>query len=261
MKIPYYQINAFTRVPYGGNPAGVCVLDQWLPDADLQIIARENGLSETAFFLRQRGGYGLRWFTPKMEVDLCGHATLASAYAIFNYIEPRITQVEFVTRGGQLGVKRQGDLLVMDFPARTLGSADSPDALIRALGAMPKEVLLGRDYVAIFDRQDEIEALSPDMEQLACLECLGICVTAPGREADFVSRFFAPRAGIEEDPVTGSAHSSLIPYWAKRLGRQSLRALQLSARGGELFCEDRGERVGIAGYAVLYLEGLIHYQL
>lgn len=258
MKIPYYQINAFTRSLSGGNPAGVCVLDAWLPDATLQGIAAENNLSETAFFLRQRGGYGLRWFTPTIEVDLCGHATLASAYAIFNYIDPKATHIVFATQGGQLTVERRDDLISMDFPAWTLRPVDPPDALIEGLGAVPKEVLLGRDYLAVFDTQEQIEALTPDGEHLALLACLGICVTAPGRDVDFVSRFFAPRAGIAEDPVTGSAHSSLIPYWSQCLGKRELHALQLSKRGGELFCEARGERVGIAGHAVLYLEGLIH---
>ena len=258
MQIPYYQINAFTRSMTGGNPAGVCVLDAWLPDATLQAIAAENSLSETAFFLRQRGGYGLRWFTPTVEVDLCGHATLASAYAIFKYIDPKAGNIVFATQGGQLSVVRQGELISMDFPAWTLKRVDAPDALIQGLGVTPKEVWLGRDYIAVFDSQDQIAGLQPEVEHLSHLDCLGICTTAPGQDADFVSRFFAPRAGIAEDPVTGSVHASLIPYWAQRLGKPKLRALQLSSRGGELFCEARGERVGIAGHAVLYLEGLIH---
>jgi PhzF family phenazine biosynthesis protein len=258
MQIPYYQINAFTRSVSGGNPAGVCVLDTWLPDATLQAIAAENGLSETAFLLRQHDGYGLRWFTPTVEVDLCGHATLASAYAIFNYIDPKAGNIVFATRGGRLTVERHGDLISMDFPAWTLQPVDAPDALIKGLGVTPKEVWRGRDYVAVFDTQDRIEALQPQADWLARLDCMGICATAPGRDADFVSRFFAPRAGIPEDPVTGSVHSSLIPYWSQRLGKAQLRALQLSRRGGELFCQARGERVGIAGHAVLYLEGLIH---
>jgi PhzF family phenazine biosynthesis protein len=258
MKIPYYQINAFTHSLNGGNPAGVCVLDTWLPDVTLQTIAAENNLSETAFFLRQRGGYGLRWFTPTVEVDLCGHATLASAYAIFSYIEPKAIKILFATQGGQLSVTRRDALLSMDFPAWLLQPATAPDELVRGLGVAPQAVLRGRDIVAVFDSQDQVEALTPNLEQLARLDCLGICVTAPGREVDFVSRFFAPRAGIAEDPVTGSAHSSLIPYWSQRLGKRELHARQLSKRGGELFCEARGERVGIAGHAVLYLEGLIH---
>ncbi len=258
MKIPYYQINAFTRSLSGGNPAGVCVLDTWLPDTTLQAIAAENDLSETAFFLRQRGGYGLRWFTPVLEVDLCGHATLASAYVIFNYVDPKADNIVFATRSGQLTVVRQGELISMDFPAWTLQPAETPDALIKGLGAAPKEVFLGRNMLAVFDSQDQIEALHPEVDSLARLDCMRICATAPGREVDFVSRFFAPRAGIPEDPVTGSAHSSLIPYWSRRLGKPQLHALQLSQRGGELFCEARGERVGIAGHAILYLEGLIH---
>ena len=257
MKIPYYQINAFTRSLTGGNPAGVCVLDAWLPDATLQAIAAENNLSETAFILRQRGDYGLRWFTPIVEVDLCGHATLASAYAIFNYIDPKADNIVFATQSGQLTVQRHDELVSMDFPAWRLRQIDAPDALIKGLGATPNEVLLGRDYVAVFDTQEQVEALTPDNEHLARLDCLGICATAPGRDVDFVSRFFAPRAGIAEDPVTGSVHSSLIPYWSQRQDKRDLHALQLSKRGGELFCQARGERVGIAGYAVLYLEGLI----
>lgn len=258
MKIPYYQINAFTRCMAGGNPAGVCVLKEWLPDATMQAIAAENGLSETAFFQRQQGGYGLRWFTPTVEVDLCGHATLASAYAIFTYIDPKADNIIFSTHGGQLTVVRQGELISMDFPAWPLQWVEAPAALIKGLGATPKEVWRGRDYIAVFDSQEQVAQLQPQVEPLSHLDCLGICVTAPGKDADFVSRFFAPRAGIAEDPVTGSVHSSLIPYWSQRLGKEELHALQISKRGGELFCQARGERVGIAGHAVLFLEGLIH---
>ncbi len=258
MKIPYYQINAFTRSMTGGNPAGVCVLEDWLPDATMQTIAAENGLSETAFFQRQQGSYGLRWFAPAVEVDLCGHATLASAYAIFTYIDPKADNIIFSTHAGQLTVVRQGELISMDFPAWSLQRVDAPAALINGLGATPKEVWRGRDYIAVFDSQEQIAQLQPQVESLTHLDCLGNCVTAPGKDADFVSRFFAPRAGIEEDPVTGSAHSSLIPYWSQLLGNETLHALQISKRGGELFCQARGERVGIAGHAVLFLEGLIH---
>ena len=258
MNIPYYQINAFTRSMTGGNPAGVCVLDAWLPDVTLLAIAAENGLSETAFILRQRNGYGLRWFTPTVEVDLCGHATLASAHAIFNYIEPKIMQIVFATQSGPLTVERHGELLSMDFPALALQQVDAVDALSKGLGAAPKEVRLGRHYVAVFESQDQIETLLPQGEHLARLDRVGICVTAPGRDVDFVSRYFTTRAGLTEDPVTGSTHSSLIPYWSQRLGKRELLARQLSNRGGELYCAARGERVGIAGLAVLCLEGVIH---
>ncbi len=258
MKISYFHVDAFTRRPFAGNPAGVCMLkDTWPPDELLQGIASENNLSETAFVLPYTGGYHLRWFTPKVEVDLCGHATLAAAFVLFNYFDHAGEVIQFASRSGPLAVERQGDMLVLDFPSRPLQPCVAPDTLIHGLGRMPIEVLRARDCCAVFATPEEVANLQPDLAQLNDLDCLGVIVTAPGRDVDFVSRFFAPRVGIAEDPVTGSAHCSLVPYWSQRLGKRYLTARQLSARGGELFCEDLGERVKIGGYAVAYLRGEI----
>jgi predicted PhzF superfamily epimerase YddE/YHI9 len=260
MKIPLYVIDAFTRQVFGGNPAAVCPLEDWLGDAEMQSIARENNLSETAFFVRHGDRYELRWFTPTVEVDLCGHATLASGYVVFNYLERERDAVSFETRrSGTLTVSREGEQLALDFPARRAAPCRAPAELIAGLGARPRDVLLARDYLAVYATEAEVRGLQPDFRLLAKLDCLGIIVTAEGRgETDFVSRFFAPGAGIDEDPVTGSAHCTLIPYWAEKLGKQKLHALQVSERGGELFCEDRGERVRMAGHAVRYSEGFLY---
>jgi PhzF family phenazine biosynthesis protein len=255
MKIPYYHIDAFTSLPFAGNPAGVCPLETWLPDATLQKIAAENNLSETAFFVLAGDHYELRWFTPAVEVDLCGHATLASGYVLTRYLGYKGEVIRFESKSGTLLVERQGNILTLDFPSRPGEKQTTPDALVKGLGAQPQEVYLARDYLAVFPSQADILAIQPDQEQLALLECLGIIVTAPGEGVDFVSRFFAPRAGIPEDPVTGSSHCTLIPYWARRLGKTKLNARQLSARGGELFCSLVDERVKIGGQAVTYLKG------
>jgi PhzF family phenazine biosynthesis protein len=257
MHIPIYQIDAFTSHVFGGNPAAVCPLERWLDDATLQAIAAENNLSETAFFIPQGDGYALRWFTPTTEVDLCGHATLASAFVIFSDLDPARVAVTFATRSGDLTVRRDGDLIVMDFPTLAPEPCAAPDALLAGLGAAPREVSVAMDYLAVYDSEEQVRALRPDMALLARLDRRGVIATAPGASADFVSRFFAPGAGILEDPVTGSAHCMLIPYWSQRLGKQRLRALQVSARGGELFCEDRGARVSIAGRAARFLQGTI----
>jgi PhzF family phenazine biosynthesis protein len=257
MNLRMFQIDAFTDRLFGGNPAAVCPLDRWLDDALMQAIAAENNLAETAFFVPNGAEYGLRWFTPTTEVDLCGHATLASAWVVFNELAPERQSVTFSTRSGDLVVRRDGERLVMDFPARPGRPCAPPQALIDALGHAPKAVFAADDYMAVFASEDEVLALRPDMRTLAQLDRRGVIVTALSTRADFVSRFFAPRAGIPEDPVTGSAHCTLVPYWSARLGKQQLRALQVSARGGELFCEDRGERIIIAGHAVKYLEGTI----
>lgn len=261
MKLDIYQIDAFTGRVFAGNPAAVCPLppvpSPWPADELLQGIAAENNLSETAFFRREDDAYALRWFTPASEVDLCGHATLASAYVIFNYLDKNAARVRFSTQSGVLEVERDGDLLRMDFPSRAGRPVKDSRSVASALGREPAELLLARDYLAIYASQADVVALTPDMRQL---EALGVCVIAsgPGDGADCVSRFFAPHIGIPEDPVTGSAHCTLVPYWAERLGRRSLHCRQLSRRGGELFCEARGERVAIAGRAVLYLRGEIH---
>ena len=258
MSIPYYQVDAFTSCLFCGNPAGVCLLAGWLPDATMQSIAAENNLSETAFVVQRGGFFDLRWFTPAVEVDLCGHATLAAAHVIYEHLGWREGNVQFQTRSGQLTVERNEDLLTLDFPARPASVCDAPRELMEGLGAKPVLVAKSRDYLVVFDSEDDVHGLRPDMGKLMQLDCLGVIVTAPGKACDFVSRFFAPRAGVAEDPVTGSAHCTLIPYWAERLGRSKLRALQISKRGGELFCEHRGERVGIGGRAVTYSTGFLH---
>ena len=255
MRIPIYQVDAFTREPFRGNPAAVCPLERWLDDETLQAVAAENNLSETAFFVGERGRYDLRWFTPGLEVDLCGHATLASAHILFGVLEPDLEEVVFSTRSGPLTVRRRDDRLAMDFPSRP-GTPQPPSRdLIEGLGVEPEAVLLARDTMAVLRTEEEVRGLKPAMDALSRVESLGIIATAPGRGADFVSRFFAPRAGVPEDPVTGAAHCTLVPYWAERLGKASLRAFQVSRRGGELFCEQRGDRVVIAGHAVTCLEG------
>ena len=257
MRLPLYQVDAFTGRVFAGNPAAVCPLERWLDEATMQAIAAENNLSETAFFVRAEGGYDIRWFTPLQEMDLCGHATLASGFVVFHHLDPAARAVTFRSRSGPLEVTRDGERLGLDFPARPPSACPRPAAIDQALGLPPREVLRARDYLSVFESEAEVRALAPRMEQVAALDALGVIVTAPGRDADFVSRFFAPRAGVPEDPVTGSAHCTLIPYWAARLGRKKLHALQVSRRGGELWCEDRGERVLIAGRAVRYLEGAI----
>ena len=257
MRAPIYQVDAFTTAVFGGNPAAVVVVDRWLPDATLQAIAAENNLAETAFVIPQPEVSPLRWFTPMVEMDLCGHATLATAYVLFTYHRPEETLVRFSTRSGQLAVSRDGSSLCLDFPARPGTPIDISDALTVALGARPREVLRARDLLAIFDTEADITALRPRFDHIAALDAFGVIVSAPGRDVDFVSRFFAPGAGIPEDPVTGSAHCTLVPYWSARLGRRKLTAKQLSARQGDLVCELRGDRVAIAGGAVEYLRGEI----
>ncbi len=258
MHLPLYQLDAFTGRLFAGNPAAVCPLEEWPADTVLQSIAMENNLSETAFFSGREGSYRLRWFTPSSEIDLCGHATLASACVIFRYLEPALSRAEFQTRSGILTVEKQGDLLAMDFPARPADPCSLPEALAAGLGVVPLQVLRSRDYMAVLDSEETVRGLRPRMEELVKLDCTGIIATAPGRESDFVSRFFAPRVGVPEDPVTGSSHCTLIPYWSERLGKKDLHSLQVSPRGGELFCTDLGNRVRIAGRAVTYLEGIIH---
>jgi len=258
MLVPLYQVDAFTSRLFAGNPAAVCPLDGWLEDQTLQAIAAENNLSETAYFVKRGDRYHLRWFTPTLEVDLCGHATLAAAFVILNYLDPSRDAVAFDTLSGELVVRRDGGLLSMDFPSRPPVACEAPPKLTEALGIAPQAVLASRDLMAVFDTEDEVRSLSPRMDVLAQLDAFAVIVTAPGKDVDFVSRFFAPRAGIDEDPVTGSAHSTLTPYWSKRLNKPQLHALQVSRRGGELWCEDRSGRVIIKGNAVLYLEGAIH---
>ena len=258
MLIPYFEVAAFTKRHFAGNPAGVCFLSEWLPDAQLQAIAAENNLPETAFVIEREDYFDLRWLTPTVEVDLCGHATLASAHVLFHHLGRAGGTVRFQSRSGELTVTRVQDRLVLDFPSQPVSSCEAPEELTQGLRAQPKSVWKGPDYLAVFDREKDITVLAPDFEMLTQLDARGTIATAPGNNCDFVSRFFAPQSGIPEDPVTGSTHCALIPYWSKRLGKRTLSARQLSKRGGELFCEDRGERVGIGGNAVTYVEGKLH---
>ena len=257
MKLRQYQVDAFARRLFEGNPAAVCPLDEWLDDAVLQAIATENNLSETAFFVPNGQGYDLRWFTPAAEVDLCGHATLATAYVLFEYLGYAGAALTFNTRSGALTVRRQDGLLIMDFPADMPESCEAPPELVEGLGKRPAEVLAAADYIAVFDNEATIRGLEPDFGRLRRIRRRGVCVTAPGDEVDFVSRFFAPRFGIDEDPVTGSAHCQLTPYWAARFDQTRLRARQISQRGGDVLCELHGDRVRLAGSAVLFAEGTI----
>ena len=261
MRLPIYQVDAFTDAVFAGNPAAVVPLESWLPDATLQAIAAENNLAETAFFVRGGGSCELRWFTPLVEVDLCGHATLASAIVIATVLEPGRERFAFATRqAGELTVTREGERFILDFPVRPAAPLTPPPDLLTALGGpAPAAVLAGRDYLVVYDDPAVVRDLAPDMARLATLDRFAVSVTAPGEDrVDFVSRFFAPAQGIPEDPVTGSAHCTLIPYWAERLGKTVLSARQVSARGGNLACELAGDRVKIGGTAVLYLEGAIH---
>jgi PhzF family phenazine biosynthesis protein len=258
MELRLYQVDAFTDRLFGGNPAAVCPLDSWLPDEVMQRIAAENNLAETAFYVRSDRGFRIRWFTPTVEVDLCGHATLASAYVAFHYDKFPGDVVEFASKSGPLKVKREGDLLVLDFPADTVEPVSVPQMLIEALGREPIETYKGKtDYLVIYGVEDHVATLQPDLVDLAMVPARGIIVSAPGRQVDFVSRFFAPQVGVPEDPVTGSAHTTLTPYWSARLGKCELTAMQLSKRQGRLTCRLAGSRVEIAGRAVPYLKGTI----
>lgn len=265
MKLRLYQVDAFADRLFSGNPAAVCPLDgdleagqTWLPDSQMQQIAAENNLAETAFYIRSGKRHAIRWFTPACEVDLCGHATLATGYVVFAYDEYQGDTVEFASRSGVLRVRREGDLLVLNFPADPVRPAQAGERLVRAIGREPGECYQGRtDCLLVYANEEQVAALSPDFGELAQVPARGIIATAPGREVDFVSRFFGPQVGVNEDPVTGSAHTTLTPFWAARLGKLELTARQLSKRGGSLRCRVAGDRVEIAGRAVPYLEGTI----
>ena len=257
MNIPIYQVDAFTAKIFGGNPAAVCPLEEWLPDDIMQAIGEENNLSETAFFLRRGDGFEIRWFTPKIEIELAGHPTLAAAHVFFQHLGYSEPQISFHSKSGDLRASRKDGLIFLDFPAFDPRPVGLPEALVKGLGRRPAEVLKGRDYFAVFASEAEVLGIEPDFVELSKLDCLGIIVTAKGDKSDFVSRFFAPRAGVLEDPVTGSAHTLLIPYWALRLGKNVLHAFQVSKRRGELFCEYRGDRVFIGGRAVTFFQGRI----
>jgi PhzF family phenazine biosynthesis protein len=259
MTIPIYQADAFTDRLFGGNPAAICPLDEWLTDETMQQIAIENNLAETAFFVKNETGYKLRWFTPEYEIDLCGHATLASAHILFTQLGYKEDEIHFETvKAGTLIVKRDRDKYAMDFPSRPPINIEAPIGLVEALGEkQPLEVLRSRDYFLVYGSEDDIRDIAPDFFALSKMDTVGVIVTAPGKDVDFVSRFFAPGAGIPEDPVTGSAHCNLIPYWAEKLNKTKLHAYQISARKGELWCELKGDRVLMSGKAVTYLKGEI----
>jgi len=259
MKLPLYWVDAFTSRVFAGNPAAVVPLERWLDDALLQRIAFENGLSETAFFVSTGADrFHLRWMTPGAEVDLCGHATLAAAFTLFTQLGCAGERITFESRSGPLHVRRLPDgKIELDFPSRPATPMTPPTALLQGLGATPAHYAQAQANLAVFRTAAEVRALRPDFAALATLEQYGTIATAPGEDCDFVSRFFAPRVGVPEDPVTGSAHCVLTPYWAARLGKTKLHARQISARGGELWCELAGDRVKLAGQAVLYLRGEI----
>lgn len=259
MKIPIYQVDAFCSEVFSGNPAAVCLLDSWIDERQLQSIAAENNLSETAFLVRNDKGFDIRWFTPAIEVDLCGHATLASAFVLFTFRKWPEEKIYFETRkSGQLIVIKSGDLLEMDFPSRPVHRLTDPIGLKEALNVSPVAIWgSAEDILVVLDSEKAVREIKPDFNALGRIDCRGIIVTARGDHSDFVSRFFAPRVGIQEDPVTGSAHCVLIPYWAHELGKKNLHAFQVSKRGGELFCVHAGDRVKISRRAVLYLEGTI----
>ncbi|HEX4809906.1 MAG TPA: PhzF family phenazine biosynthesis protein [Bryobacteraceae bacterium] len=259
MELPIYKVDAFTSAVFAGNPAAVCPLREWLPDETLQAIANENNLAETAYFVPAGDRFHLRWFTPAVEVDLCGHATLASAYVLFEALGHGGEAISFDTKSGELTVRRKGDLLEMDFPSRPPAQVDIHNGLTKSLGGLPVEVLAARDYLVRYHSEAEVRALEPDMEALKHIDRFAVIATAPGEHCDFVSRFFAPGKGVPEDPVTGSAHCTLIPYWAEELGKDTFIARQVSRRGGELYCHLAGGRVRIAGRAALFLKGTIFF--
>jgi PhzF family phenazine biosynthesis protein len=257
MKLPIYQVDAFTGQLFSGNPAAVIFSEAGLPPETMQSIAAENNVPETAFVVTGGESHPIRWFTPTVEVDLCGHATLAAAHVLFNHLGWS-SGVSFSSKSGPLYVRKEGEILYLDFPADSIQPVEPPHPLIGGLGVKPVETYRGRDdYMAVLDSEETILALCPDMALLSEAPARGVIMTAPGHDVDFVSRFFAPRSGIPEDPVTGSAHTTLTPYWSRRLAKSHLRAKQISKRGGELVCIDLGQRIEIGGRAVTYLVGEI----
>lgn len=258
MELMIYQVDAFSAQPFAGNPAAVCLLETWLADDVLQNIAAENNLSETAFVGPGADGMVIRWFTPTAEMKLCGHATLAAASVLFTHGAVEGDALVFESASGPLAVRQLEDgRLEMDFPAWPGRQLEVTPGIAQTLGAMPREFWLAGYYLAVFDTEDEVRALRPDMKRVSQLDLTGLIVTAPGDDCDFVSRFFAPRVGVPEDPVTGSAHCALAPYWKKRLNKRSLHARQVSRRGGELWCETDGDRVRIAGHTAQFMSGVI----
>ncbi|MFM7196014.1 MAG: PhzF family phenazine biosynthesis protein [Bacteroidota bacterium] len=260
MELPIYQVDAFTGNLFSGNPAAVCPLVQWLPDTVMQQIAMENNLAETAFVVPEDDGYAIRWFTPIVEVDLCGHATLASAWVLFNKTGYSGTTIKFRSlRSGILTVTRSGELLTLDFPSDPVTEVVIDEQLTGCFQFEPVRIYRGKsDFLFEFNSESEIKLLKPVLARIAALQTRGVIATAPGDTVDMVSRFFGPACGVDEDPVTGSAHTTLTPFWASRLEKNNLVANQLSARGGELFCTYRGDRTEISGKAVLYMQGILY---
>lgn len=261
MKLPIYIVDAFTSKVFNGNPAAVCPLESWLDDNVMQNIAMENNLSETAFFVKENDHYKIRWMTPTVEIPLCGHATLASSFIIFNYFEKDKNEIKFQSKSGELIITRKNDLITLNFPANKPEPIETPKEIINALKATPKETLFNKSYLAIFDSEEEIREMKPDIRALKNIYKMGIIISAKGNNSDFVSRFFIPSAGIDEDPVTGFAHTLLTPYWSEKLNKKELHAFQVSQRGGELFLKDLDDRANISGQAVLYSEGSIFLDL
>ena len=257
MNLKIFQVDAFASAVFEGNPAAVVPLAGWLDDWLLQAIAMENNLSETAFFVADEDGFRLRWFTPEAEVDLCGHATLGAAHVLFEHLDHPGDEIRFNSNSGELRVSRQGNWLCLDFPAVASKPCQTPADLVEGLGKTPQQVLAGTDYLAVFDSPEIVAALEPDFSRLARLDRRGVIATAPGKDCDFVSRCFYPALAVNEDPVTGSAHCQLAPFWASRLGRTDLTARQLSRRGGEIHCQLRDQRVLLHGHAATYLKGTI----
>ena len=257
MKLNIYHIDAFAEKQFEGNPAAVVPLDKWLPDSVMQAIAEENNLSETAFFVPSEDGYHIRWFTPVKEVKLCGHATLASAYVLFNILGCKEDVLSFESLSGVLLVSKTDNLLTLDFPVKPPEACSTPASLTTGLGKVPLECLKHDDYIAVFENEEDVLSITPSHEALKQLDLRGVIATAPSSEFDFIVRFFAPKYGIPEDPVTGSAYTQLIPYWAGKLGKSKLQVKQVSSRGGKLLCELNGDRVLISGSAVTYMAGCV----
>lgn len=260
MELDLYQIDTFTDRPFQGNPAAVIPLEMWPPDNIMQSIAEENNLSETAFFVPTGKGFHIRWYTPKTEVDLCGHATLAAAYVLFNILGYKKDKITFNSKTGTLTVLQKDDWLIMDFPAQPPVPSNVPDEIVKAFGKVPIECLRSEDHIVVFETERDILAMKPEIDYLKKLDLRGTVITARSSQYDFVSRFFAPKYGIDEDPVTGSAHTQLIPYWAQKLDKTKMKAKQVSRRGGEIVCELHEDRVLISGKAIKFLEGKIEFK-
>lgn len=261
MSLSLYVVDAFTEKLFSGNPAAVVPLENWLDDKTMQNIAAENNLSETAFFVKSGERYHIRWFTPAAEVDLCGHATLASSFIIKNYLDKSAEKIFFDSRSGELIIEFEGDLINLNFPARIVEPIDPPEGLAELFPVTPKDILFNKSYLIVFENEKQVREMKFSIKDLLQFKTHGAIITAKGDSVDFVSRFFVPDVGVDEDPVTGYAHTILIPYWSRKLNKDKLKALQVSARGGELYCENMGERVKIGGKAALYSEGRLFLNL